>query len=514
MDYMQCSNPAITPNPDDNILSHFSFNAVNNNNSNGGGSNNSGSVTHRFKAFSSPPLSPKNTAWMRASVKRGYEHESSDDFDCQLEECPTSRSSVSGSIATQPDPFERSAKRSRVCGNSDTYNNDNTNKNSSSNINSYNMKSMASSMQHMLPLQHEPLAALGRPPTPTTTTTSNTTTCSAANSSSSLLDDNINLHKSINRMSVPNESSAHFGSFSQSSQDNIAGRGRVSISGDWFFRNESTRRSSHNQYQNHNGFHNPLQSFNHQHQQQSAGQHLPGSPVVLGDARPTFTNYQPNTNISMNPRVVQKNIIPSAEYPDIGSHGISNKNLSSNASSPQQFSNNNSGFTHGLSNPRAQQTLPSFGYFPSGSEPGPIPAISSGASVIPVLSSVAQGVDGSGFSQQQQQHQNQHQSQHQDFMMDDVAMSMELMNKHQYEESGFNGSYNSQNNHSQHDYSENSHLEHHQHLNHNHYEYENEEANKDSKNSFPNLPFQFRMGFRPTCDKCINKVPGHFSHLD
>lgn len=25
---------------------------------------------------------------------------------------------------------------------------------------------------------------------------------------------------------------------------------------------------------------------------------------------------------------------------------------------------------------------------------------------------------------------------------------------------------------------------------------------------------QFRMGYRSTCEKCVNRVPGHFSHLD
>lgn len=37
---------------------------------------------------------------------------------------------------------------------------------------------------------------------------------------------------------------------------------------------------------------------------------------------------------------------------------------------------------------------------------------------------------------------------------------------------------------------------------------------KSPKRRITNMPFQFRMGFRPTCEKCVNKVPGHFSHLD
>lgn len=30
----------------------------------------------------------------------------------------------------------------------------------------------------------------------------------------------------------------------------------------------------------------------------------------------------------------------------------------------------------------------------------------------------------------------------------------------------------------------------------------------------PPFSMHFRMGYRPTCEKCVNKVPGHFSHLD
>lgn len=56
---------------------------------------------------------------------------------------------------------------------------------------------------------------------------------------------------------------------------------------------------------------------------------------------------------------------------------------------------------------------------------------------------------------------------------------------------------------------------------HHHHHHHNPEPTSDNylhhkpQESGPKpLSFQFRMGFRPNCEKCINKVSGHFSHLD
>lgn len=469
MDYLQYSIPTV--HSDQILLSRFSFGNSNKKNedknttkySQGPGQEGENQrVIHKFKVLSSPPLSPRSIGWLRSSGKRNRDYEMSEELgymeDFELEDC--GYGSDNGYLNLENHWHKSKKVRRRE----------------EEENGSQDMTVSVTFEQDMNMISEGPL-------TPTTgyglsggkaecnphyknidADNANISTNGDIQpniNSNSYHHSNNNTHTNCINDNLENTQPLHI---LNPTLRNKSVHDRISVSGSLFFKNSHSLADQ------------PDCQAVPKPQLQSH-KHLTGTVVIIGQGLMGYSTEPKDNEIKR---------LDEEEREINGNHGYKIDGTVDFRNEDDKYKDRRLDI---LKVEDHSQNL--FMLVPPEIESRTIPAISSGTSLIPYMSTNAsehfsrkpigyQGLKNVYYDDKEKDWIETIQDDH---GMDDVVMTNDGIR----EERGYQDEPN---------------------------ECRHDEVNELNKSAISNVMFQFQMGFRPTCDKCINRVPGHFSHLD